>query len=55
MDLFILTRLLGYIERERGVFKSFYLIEPFALYGGPSLLFGSFASIYHRLKGGQSL
>jgi hypothetical protein len=49
----LLGLLLGYIKRERGVFKSFYLIDPFALYGGPSLLFGSFASIYYRLKSGQ--
>ena len=39
-----------YIERERGVLKSFYLIEPFALGAGPSLLFGSFAGIYYRVK-----
>jgi hypothetical protein len=49
------ARLLGYIERERGVFKSFYLIEPFALGGGPGLLFGSFAGKSYRLKSGQNL
>jgi hypothetical protein len=42
-------------DEERGVFKSFYLIEPFALYGGPVLLFGSFAGRGYRLKSGQNL
>jgi hypothetical protein len=49
------ARSLGYIEREGDVFKSFYLIEPFALGGGPGLLFGSFAGKGYRLKSGQSL
>jgi hypothetical protein len=44
-----------YWDIERGVFKSFYLIEPFALGGGPGLLFGSFAGKGYRLKSGQSL
>jgi hypothetical protein len=53
--LILHARLLGYIEREGDVFKSFYLIEPFALDGGPGLLSGSFAGKGYRLKSGQNL
>jgi hypothetical protein len=42
-----------YLKRKRKSF--YYLIEPFALGGGPGLLFGSFAGKGYRLKSGQSL
>jgi hypothetical protein len=40
-----------YIKRKR----FYYLIEPFALDGGPGLLSGSFAGKGYRLKSGQNL
>jgi len=42
-----------YLKRKRKSF--YYLIEPFALGGGPGLLFGSFAGKGYRLKSGQNL
>jgi hypothetical protein len=42
-----------YLKRKRKSF--YYLIEPFALGGGPGLLFSSFAGKGYRLKSGQSL
>jgi hypothetical protein len=54
LNMISLNEIIG-IYRERGVFKSFYLIEPFTLDNGPSLLFDSFINKGYRLKSGQNL